>query len=95
MPKNALVKQYQRMFELDGVELEFEERGARGDRRPGRAAQDRCPRTPRDPGRRARPDHVRDPAATTSPGSSSPGAVLENAAPTMIAHDEVKRRKSA
>ena len=24
-PKNALVKQYQRMFELDGVELEFEE----------------------------------------------------------------------
>ena len=24
VPKNALVKQYQRMFELDGVELEFE-----------------------------------------------------------------------
>ena len=23
-PKNALVKQYQRMFEIDGVELEFE-----------------------------------------------------------------------
>src|SRR5690606_594242 len=23
-PKNALIKQYQRMFELDGVELEFE-----------------------------------------------------------------------
>jgi ATP-dependent Clp protease ATP-binding subunit ClpX len=24
-PKNALVRQYQRMFELDGVELEFED----------------------------------------------------------------------
>lgn len=24
-PKNALVKQYQRMFELDGVELEFDQ----------------------------------------------------------------------
>jgi ATP-dependent Clp protease ATP-binding subunit ClpX len=24
VPRNALVKQYQRMFELDGVELEFE-----------------------------------------------------------------------
>ena len=24
-PKNALVKQYKRLFELDGVELEFEE----------------------------------------------------------------------
>ncbi|MFM9625991.1 ATP-dependent Clp protease ATP-binding subunit ClpX, partial [Streptomyces turgidiscabies] len=24
-PRNALVKQYQRMFELDGVQLEFEE----------------------------------------------------------------------
>ena len=59
VPQNALVRQYQRMFELDGVELEFERRRARGDRRPRRAAQDRRPRPPRDPRRGARPDHVR------------------------------------
>jgi ATP-dependent Clp protease ATP-binding subunit ClpX len=28
-PKNSLVKQYQRMFELDGVELEFDEAALR------------------------------------------------------------------
>ena len=28
-PRNALVKQYQRMFELDGVQLEFEEEALR------------------------------------------------------------------
>ncbi len=28
-PKNALIKQYQRMFELDGVELEFDEEAVR------------------------------------------------------------------
>ena len=33
-----LVRQYQRLFELDGVELEFEPAGARGHRRPGDAA---------------------------------------------------------
>ncbi len=60
-PKNALVKQYQRMFELDGVDARVRRRGARGDRRSRGRAQDRRPRTPRDPRRRARPDHVRDP----------------------------------
>ncbi len=28
-PKNALTKQYKKLFELDGVELEFEERALR------------------------------------------------------------------
>ena len=41
-PRNALVKQYQRLFELDGVELEFAPGGARGDRRPGAAARHRA-----------------------------------------------------
>ena len=31
-PKNALVKQYQKLFEMDGVELEFTQDRARGDR---------------------------------------------------------------
>ena len=72
-PKNALVRQYQRMFELDGVELEFEQGRARGDRRPRRAARTGAR------GLRAIMEEVLGPimfevpAATTSPGSSSPG----------------------
>ena len=60
-PKNALVKQYQRMFELDGVELEFERDALEGDRRPRRDAQGRRPRAACDPRGRPRADHVRDP----------------------------------
>ena len=32
-PKNALVKQYQKFFEFDGVELEFSDDALRADRR--------------------------------------------------------------
>ena len=72
-PKNALVKQYQRMFEIDGVELEFDDDAARGDRRPGAAARDRCPRPARDHGGGARSRSCStSPAATTSPAWSSP-----------------------
>ena len=42
-PKNALVKQYQRMFQIDGVELEFDDEAVAADRRPGAAARHRCP----------------------------------------------------
>jgi ATP-dependent Clp protease ATP-binding subunit ClpX len=48
-PKNALTKQYQRFFEFDGVELEFEDRRARGHRRPRHPAPDRRPRAARHP----------------------------------------------
>ena len=58
-PKNALIRQYQRMFEIDGVELEFDAGRARGDRRPRRAPADRRARTAGDHGRGARADHVR------------------------------------
>ena len=47
-PRNALVKQYQKLFDLDGVELEFTARRHRGDRRPGPGAGHRRPRSARD-----------------------------------------------
>ena len=34
-PRNALVKQYQKLFELDGVELEFTDDAVEADRRQG------------------------------------------------------------
>ena len=63
-PKNALVKQYQRMFELDGVApTGVRARGAPGaisdlavERKGGR------PRPAGHPRGRARPHHVRDPS---------------------------------
>ena len=53
-PKNALVKQYQRLFEMEDVQLDFTEDALRVDRPEGDRAQDR----------RARPalDHGRHPA---------------------------------
>ena len=43
-PKNALLKQYRKVFELDGVELEFSRRRSRSGGRAGDAAGDRRPR---------------------------------------------------
>jgi ATP-dependent Clp protease ATP-binding subunit ClpX len=40
-PRNALVKQYKKMFDIDGVELEFTTDGHRGGRRPGAAPRHR------------------------------------------------------
>ena len=48
-PKNALVRQYQKVFEFEDVELEFTDRRPRGDRRPGAAARHRRPRPAGDP----------------------------------------------
>ena len=42
-PKNALVKQYQRLFEMEDVRLEFNDEALRGDRPQG----DRCARPAR------------------------------------------------
>ena len=50
-PKNALVKQYQKFFEFDGVELEFDEAGAGRHRRSGHPALHRRPRAAGDPRR--------------------------------------------
>ena len=54
-PRNALVKQYQKLFELDGVELEFTDDAIAGDRRQGHGARHRRPR--------AAGDHRRGPPA--------------------------------
>ncbi len=58
-PRNALVKQYQRMFEIDGVELELDHGRDRGDRRAGAAARHRRSWTARDPRRGPPADDVR------------------------------------
>ena len=73
-PRNALVKQYARLFELDNVELEFDRVGAGGDRGSGGAARNRCPRPARDHGRSSALGDVRGAVhAMTWHGSSSPG----------------------
>ena len=53
-PKNALVKQYQRLFEMEDVRLELNEEALQGDRPQGDPAQDRRSR--------AALDHGGDPA---------------------------------
>ena len=58
-PKNALVRQYQKVFEFEDVELEFTRRRAAGDRRPGAAAGHRRPRAAGDPRRGAAQHDVR------------------------------------
>ena len=60
-PKNALVRQYQKVFEFEDVELEFTGDGLAGDRRPGAAAGHRCPRPAGDP-RGGPPQHDVRPA---------------------------------
>ena len=58
-PKNALVRQYQRMFEHRRRRAGVRPGRSRGDRRPRGAAADRRPRAARDHGGGARADHVR------------------------------------
>ena len=49
-PKNALVKQYRKFFEFDGVELEFTDDAMQRDLRAGDPARDRRPRPAGDHG---------------------------------------------
>ena len=49
-PKNALVKQYQRLFEMENVELDLPRGRAEGDRAQGHRAQDRRARPALDHG---------------------------------------------
>ena len=58
-PKNALVKQYQKLFAMDGVELEIRPVGADRDRAQGAGAQDRRARPALDHGAVADRHHVR------------------------------------
>ena len=58
-PKNALVKQYQRFFDYDSIELDLHRGRALGDRRQGARARDRRPRPALDHRARAPRRHVR------------------------------------
>ena len=60
-PKNTLTKQYERVFALDNVELEFTPGRARGGRRAGVAARHRSTRPAGDPRRGAARRDVRPP----------------------------------
>ncbi len=92
-PKNALVKQYQRMFELDGVELEFEHDAleAVADLAVGRKTGAR--------GLRAILEDVLGPIMFEIPSAEdvdkvivTKAAVQEGAAPTLVLR---QKRKSA
>ena len=52
-PKNALVKQYQRLFEMEDVKLTFTDDALKADRQQGHRAQDRRARPALDPGERS------------------------------------------
>lgn len=89
-PKNALVKQYQAMFELDGVELEFtaEAIGAIADQALLRGTGAR--------GLRAIMEEVLQPVMFEVPSRDdiarvvvTEGVVLENVAPTLVPHADV------
>ncbi|MEJ3405974.1 ATP-dependent Clp protease ATP-binding subunit ClpX [Rathayibacter sp. YIM 133350] len=95
-PRNALVKQYQRMFELDGVELEFE--------RPAlEAIADLAVlRQTGARGLRAIMEEVLGPIMFEVPSSDevarvvvTRAAVLDNAAPTIVPHKARREEKSA
>jgi len=95
-PKNALVRQYQRMFEIDGVELEFE--------RPAlEAIADLAVlRQTGARGLRAILEEVLGPIMFDVPSDDdvakvvvTRAAVLENAAPTIVPRRAVRAEKSA
>ena len=69
-PKNALVKQYQKVFEFEDVELEFTPDGLGRRRRPGAAARHRCTWAAGDPRRGAAQHDVR----AARPHRRRPGA---------------------
>jgi ATP-dependent Clp protease ATP-binding subunit ClpX len=95
-PKNALVKQYQKMFQLDGVELIFEDEAL------NTIADQALERGTGARGLRAIMEEVLLPVMFDLPSRDDVASVViteevvtKKAAPTMVAHDEVKRRKSA
>ncbi|WP_431221099.1 ATP-dependent Clp protease ATP-binding subunit ClpX [Leifsonia xyli] len=95
-PKNALVRQYQRMFELDGVQLEFDHAALEA------IADLAVLRKTGARGLRAIMEEVLGPIMFEVPSSSEVArvvvtkeAVLENAAPTIVPHRARREEKSA
>ena len=95
-PKNALIKQYQRMFELDGVDLEFD-RGAL------EAIADLAVlRQTGARGLRAILEEVLGPVMFEVPSSDEVArvvitreSVITNAAPTIVPRKHLRQEKSA
>ncbi|NYD65845.1 ATP-dependent Clp protease ATP-binding subunit ClpX [Agromyces atrinae] len=95
-PKNALIKQYQRMFEIDGVELEF-------DREAIEAIADLAVlRQTGARGLRAIMEEVLGPIMFEVPSSDdvarvvvTRASVLDNAAPTIVPIQQRREEKSA
>jgi len=94
-PKNALVKQYQKMFQLDGVELQFEDKAldAIADQALERGTGAR--------GLRAIMEDVLLPVMFDLPSRDDIATVVitadvvaKTAQPTMIAHDVVAKRRN-
>ncbi|MFF2604728.1 ATP-dependent Clp protease ATP-binding subunit ClpX [Arthrobacter koreensis] len=94
-PKNALVKQFQKMFQLDGVELLFEPEAldAIADQALGRGTGAR--------GLRAILEEVLLPVMFDLPSREdiarvviTPEAVTEKAEPTLISHDVIAKRRN-
>ncbi|MGO2111314.1 MAG: ATP-dependent Clp protease ATP-binding subunit ClpX [Pseudoclavibacter sp.] len=95
-PRNALVKQYQKLFEIDGVELEFD-RDALVEIADLAVQRDTGAR-----GLRAILEEVLAPAMFDVPSDDDAGrvritrdAVMQNAAPTILPHREMRTEKSA
>ncbi|MBT1003827.1 ATP-dependent Clp protease ATP-binding subunit ClpX [Paenarthrobacter sp. DKR-5] len=95
-PKNALIKQYQRMFQLDGVELVFEEEALNA------IADQALERGTGARGLRAIMEDVLQPVMFDLPSRDDIASVVitadvvaKVAQPTLVPHDVVKRRKTA
>ncbi len=95
-PKNALVRQYQRMFEIDGVELEFETDALEAIADLAKLRQTGAR------GLRAILEEVLGPIMFEVPSDDdvarvvvTKAAVLENAAPTIVPHAARRTEKSA
>ena len=95
-PKNALVKQYQRMFEIDGVELEFDQGALEA------IADLAVLRQTGARGLRAILEEVLGPIMFEVPSSEEVGrvvvtreAVIDNAAPTIVPRPARRAEKSA
>src|SRR3954468_22471853 len=96
VPKNALVRQYQRMFQLDGVGLEFDEDALEA------IADLAVLRQTGARGLRAILEEVLGPIMFEVPSNSEVGrvvitreSVLENAAPTIVPRKPLRAEKSA
>jgi ATP-dependent Clp protease ATP-binding subunit ClpX len=94
-PKNALVKQYQRMFELDGFELDFDIDALQA------IADQAVARETGARGLRAIMEEILGPIMFEIPGSDIQGvvkitrAVVDGAEPQIVPFKSIRQEKSA